>query len=1846
MGNTRPLGGRLGYFFQEARRLIEVDVGVLQDVIQSFAREGGLRCICEMVEQRFESMPSPRKENVFKNQILPFFETLTHPNVLLSLVLEQSVGTIYNFLFGVGGARAAHLLEYVCDVLTNSGKSEQDVSWYEVSSLVFSRIVDLNSTASVQEPLKVQAKRFENIFITMNTNGLDKLLYNSRAHLERLLRRLEIGCSLPAASPARKNEGQKSALSFTIHHEPPGGRHNNDHADICQIRVMPSYQEIMSTRTEYLPVNDPTQWHVDGLDGLLDRNFRLLREDTVGQLRDAIHHEIRRAREQLPHQRMNIYRDARVVKVGFEWMSGLYFGIGFPQPRNLKEMSLGQRENWWQASKRLQPGAVVCLVFKKNIVLFCTVTEPQGRVPRKGEEGNRPRKDDKLESGSLWKAKNTASVMLQLVDSRGNNVQSILSHYTSKTLGFTLVEFPGVLLPAFEPTLRALQLMKKNGALPFPDLLVPSSSDATGLVKIPPPNYAVKPGFAFNLRCLMRNDADLYVRHDQPVDIRRLQDNSSLDDAQAEALVTSLQRKVGLIQGPPGTGKSYTGVALIKVLLANKVHGKAKLGPIICVTYTNHALDQLLEALLDKGVTSQIVRIGSRSQSDKLEPFKLRTVAKNVDKTKMEKSAQWNIHRQLEGFVEEFNSTGLKGDISRSRLLPYLWKNHLHHYRQLFGTDEDGYKTVQSNDPHKTIKAWLGNGNARNEDIRSIDELKDINLFSMSRAERQALHQHWVDEINRFVQDKLIRLVSSHSTAKSEFDNIRDEVDLRCLNQAHVIGLTTTGLARNLKMLQRLQSKVVVCEEAGEVLEGHLLTALLPSIEHAILIGDHLQLRPQVQNYDLSRENRRGGEQYSLDVSLFERLVESKNPMGSGLPFSTLETQRRMHPSIAQLVRDTLYPQLSDDPSVSEYPAVVGMRKRLFWLDHRIPEGDSSNNDATTTSHWNQYEIDMTTALVNHLVQQGQYQTGDIAVLTPYLGQLHRLRQRLSRSFAITLGERDKDDLEKAGFDEVDQGNSHIRATLLQTLRVATIDNFQGEEAKVVVISLVRSNPENKCGFLRTSNRINVLLSRAQHGMYIIGNSQTSIHVPMWESVIDILRQNENIGDTLELQCPRHRDTPIAVSDPDDFPRVSPEGGCDLRCINRLKCGHACAQKCHSEILHNAVYCLEECPRPRKGCAHPCPKKCGDPCPLKCHVNIFNKDRLLGCGHLVQNLPCWQDQDLSTVRCTVFVQKDVPHCHHKVSVQCCVDVASSKYDCKAQCRTILPCGHTCKNLCMDCVTKTESGEIRVNHGSCKQKCGRNQSTCAHVCNTPCHGQEPCPPCQAPCDVECGHSKCMKQCCDPCTPCAEEKCLSACPHSACSMPCAAPCDHVPCSRRCQKTLECGHQCPSVCGEKCPSQAYCQTCGNDDIKNHLVDFILGETYNEVDLNQTPCIFPRCGHFLTVESMDGQMDLKKHYDVDVDGVPVSITTASVPFSMEDIKTCASCRGPLRDIARYGRLIRRAVLDESTKKLILYLNREYVPLAQEVPRHIQQLQEAKNEKRLDWPAKTTIARSRDEQMAAMKDIMNRVSPGSWKAIIDLRKRILKYCSRVKPEEQPFNRVRDMVENARRRNKTTSNFEFDNNVLQTKGILQATALSIRLDIALLADFLALRQDTDPKKANNSIEINLDKNREECELLIQTADSSRRLLQQTEGFIFLAQLHALERSQCPSPEIAEIHLEKCHAAIAEARSLCSTYPGQTTGLPDEIDGVEKMLAGSTFYTAVTNEERMAVIQAMAREFRGTGHWYYCGNGHPFTIGECGGAVQRASCPECGAPVGGAHHVTAEGVTRASEFEDSFARLAL
>lgn len=65
--------------------------------------------------------------------------------------------------------------------------------------------------------------------------------------------------------------------------------------------------------------------------------------------------------------------------------------------------------------------------------------------------------------------------------------------------------------------------------------------------------------------------------------------------------------------------------------------------------------------------------------------------------------------------------------------------------------------------------------------------------------------------------------------------------------------------------------KIVIVEEAAEIFEAHIVTSLSPKCEHLILIGDHVQLRPNPSVYRLAAH-------YKIDVSLFERLVKNDFP--------------------------------------------------------------------------------------------------------------------------------------------------------------------------------------------------------------------------------------------------------------------------------------------------------------------------------------------------------------------------------------------------------------------------------------------------------------------------------------------------------------------------------------------------------------------------------------------------------------------------------------------------------------------------------------------------------------------------------------------------------------------------------------------------------------------------------------------------------------------------------------------------------------------------------------------------------------------------------------------------------
>lgn len=1396
------------------------DVGAAQEAIKHLASDEGLSFVKDVADRHILTAGNGgSKVALWASEVNPLFQLITHPRVVNSAVLEQEVSTIYNFLIGIGGDRMIRLFSFVVNLVgawPTSGAGESRMTTVELSFAVLSKMLDCNTTTMINKRLSSLVDRLAQFLNSASEASEDFSRMQATKYLEYIRRRLEVGDdiansqALPEVSVARESFVLRRDLPGSLSAEGP--RHDNDHANISKIKILPTTQEIMSPRAEYLPTNDPSQWHSPGIRGRLDREFRLLREDTVGQLRDAIRETIEHIRTpsngKSRHSRNSVrtyaYDSPQLVDIEFDGFNGLQLVVRCDQPSAVQKLASKQRQDWWAQCKRLQAGGLVCILDATGSVLFFVVSDSTMRSkddksarkpnPQKQEEPNGNAKAP--EPLNLSEDKDFFFARLQLVDPRQYEIGEVLRWYRS--VGSSprrhLVEFPGILLSSFKHTLEALQRMHQEPNIPFSDLLAPSIKSKPEGPVIRAPLYARKNGFAFDLKCLTDDKSTFFMNPQNPPAPNELASRSTLDLTQSSALLNTLSQELCLIQGPPGTGKSYTGEKIIRVLLAHKK--QAKLGPIICVCYTNHALDQLLEHLLDDG-TKGIIRIGSRSKSERLQDLNLRVVARQFDGTKSEKGELYNLKQTIQDIVQQTNNLAknLASLESLQTLKTHLIETSPRHYEELFGESQEGWQTVNHH-RDQIVKRWLAGGSQKDKQSRQLGALKAAPLSTMNYAERRLLHRHWIKSIRDPIIAEMAKLHQEHKKASEQRVRLRGDVDLRCLEQADVVGVTTTGLARQLDVLRKLRCKVMLCEEAGEVLEAHILTALLPSLENAILIGDHLQLRPQIQNYGLQSTNP-VGQQYSLDMSLFERLVEPPHATDVRIPFSILETQRRMHPSISELIRSTLYPSLKDAETVSAYPDVVGIKERLFWLHHEQLEAGAASNDPLKTSHSNDFEIEMTAALVSHLIRQGKYGQGDIAVITPYLGQLHKLRRRMESMFEICLNDRDLDDLE--ALDEASEGPEPRKpatvhkSTLLKSVRVATVDNFQGEEAKVIVISLVRSNPQNKCGFLSTSNRINVLLSRAQHGMYIIGNAETYQNVPMWVRVLDMLKTAGHFGTELELQCPRHPDTPILVSQPDHFMQFSPESGCRLPCDKRLDCGHSCPGRCHSDLIHSAIKCLEDCPRPKKGCDHPCPLRCGDVCQEKCQVQLTNIDLALPCGHHLTSAKCWQSQDPKSIRCMVKVSPTVPGCNHQVQVRCHEDITAANYRCPAVCGHHRPCGHSCPSACFQCITR-EGGIIKKeNHGICQQKCGRNYSTCRHSCSKTCHGETACPPCSEPCEVRCSHSRCSKPCNEPCAPCAERKCDSCCPHSECEMPCAAPCDWVPCSRRCEKLLSCGHQC---------------------------------------------------------------------------------------------------------------------------------------------------------------------------------------------------------------------------------------------------------------------------------------------------------------------------------------------------------------------------------------------------------------------------------------------------------------------
>lgn len=434
-----------------------------------------------------------------------------------------------------------------------------------------------------------------------------------------------------------------------------------------------------------------------------------------------------------------------------------------------------------------------------------------------------------------------------------------------------------------------------------------------------------------------------------------------------------------------------------------------------------------------------MVRLGSKS-SLKTEHLSLSNASK---KTNFRRSqASWDI---LNGFKREAGKvqgilSSLIGKYCRARIS----QRDILEYLEFSDTDERFFYafSVPSNDNGMTTVGAGGkaiaetylldlweSGKGPGIFAEAINNVEHVSIWAMSFEDRNSCLQRWRLDILTEQVTNLHDQVRKFDASQELRQSIFNERDVEILRSKRIIGCTTTAAAMYAKQLTNASPGIILVEEAGEILESHILTALTPNTKQIILIGDHKQLRPKVNNYALTVEKDDG---YNLNVSLFERLVLA------GVPHTTLSKQHRMCPEVSSFVRHLTYDNLLDAPGTMNRPLIRGLQDRVVFFNHNHWEVEAANiadkrDEGSKTSKTNAFEVEMVLSCVRYLGQQG-YGTDKLVVLTPYLGQLRLLVEELGKTTDPILNDLDSFDLVRAGLLPAAASNGKKRPIKISTV--------------------------------------------------------------------------------------------------------------------------------------------------------------------------------------------------------------------------------------------------------------------------------------------------------------------------------------------------------------------------------------------------------------------------------------------------------------------------------------------------------------------------------------------------------------------------------------------------------------------------------------------------------------------------------------------------------------------------------------------------------------------------------------------------------------------------------------------
>ena len=1027
-------------------------------------------------------------------------------------------------------------------------------------------------------------------------------------------------------------------------------QHDNDFPfDYRKIRIVPTVEELNSNLECRSAV--PIQSVASTVPLLLNRQFRLLREDMLCPMRKEI-------KEQLlapDSKKSRIFKAPRVEDVLCDGVSCVMMTVKAPLHllTRMRNMKANEQKDFFEigAGKRvLTRDSVLVFVTKGKVVSI-------GRVVRRKKEEFLVKEEDLFRIGVAFDDKQLLGDMLAQLSvpfKGGENAAASASsnstegkrhaqarhvHGSEQQVADEVFQASASLF-SYQPVLECLRSMDD---VPFREEIVEQA--------LPLPLNPIVP---------------------IPEQVRRV---LTADPSQLHAVESALSRRVSLIQGPPGTGKTFVGVQIVRALLHSADLAGTQLR-ILCLCYTNHALDDFLLSLHhEAGVPLRDIRRLGRSPKIH-EDLRSCTLEEQAE-TMFNRLQSQNYAIIMKGMKEcEKQVKHLKNELSkRSRhwgvkswqTVEQFLTRHLATedqraaYAQLSvplaappkaasASSGAGMKTVgkkgKAIDGSYFWSEWFAGKGRPNLPagssiepgrIPGIAPPSSLNIWALDKPARRALIAEWQDEYKQPIIENMSGEMGEYQHFVRRKELLRSETKVQPARAARVLGCTTTSAAKQRELLAQIKPDVVIVEEAAEILEANVITSLGPSVKQLVMIGDHKQLRPKLEHYTLRKEANRG---VDFDVSLFERMA-----LQPDFPVVTLEVQHRMRPAISRLIRLNTYPNLVDHDNVKGRDHIRGASQNVIFINHSQSEAaDEERLALGSNSKVNPHEVDMVREIVRYFLQQ-RYKAEDIVVLTPYLGQLVLIQKALRDvHVAVNIEDQDRSDLRKfdidvpaggaggagrgidkkkgSGPDSSDDSASEVEPSRSPAIRVATVDNFQGEEARIIVASLVRCNSDGDIGFVSGPERVNVLLSRARDGMVLLGSEDTLCNCrntrgrDMWTGIFQNLRDQGSVFDGFPALCYTHKRPPRELLDaPDKFARCVPCGGCTEPCkipLPTCPMGHRCKQQCHLQIdpatkadVHLSMDCTEMVPE-KCTAGHPVTRKCCESSAAPCIAKVFD----------------------------------------------------------------------------------------------------------------------------------------------------------------------------------------------------------------------------------------------------------------------------------------------------------------------------------------------------------------------------------------------------------------------------------------------------------------------------------------------------------------------------------------------------------------------------------------------------------------------------------------------------------------